>query len=227
MGCFSDTANIFLCLFQGIFIFFLVKYKPLKYNNVYIYPDWGYGIGWMMALSSMICIPLWICIKLWKEEGTFIEVRCILGLTILEKKRREYESSPAWDSAQFNHKTTPRSCPSSSLSVTARKRHLNFLRFLQALPRALCWVSPWKVMLQHENSLWFWLLLRSLVVDLAWFVEDNAATWVYLWQGNQRQLCKREGVSSQSVKEMCVCDQGKIMISIFSNFLEIQEADYT
>ncbi|NWW99865.1 S6A11 protein, partial [Caloenas nicobarica] len=57
----------------GIFIFFLVKYKPLKYNNVYIYPDWGYGIGWLMALSSMICIPLWICIKLWKTEGTFIE----------------------------------------------------------------------------------------------------------------------------------------------------------
>ncbi|KFP29542.1 Sodium- and chloride-dependent GABA transporter 3, partial [Colius striatus] len=57
----------------GIFIFFLVKYKPLKYNNVYIYPDWGYGIGWMMALSSMICIPLWICIKLWKTEGTFME----------------------------------------------------------------------------------------------------------------------------------------------------------
>uniref|UniRef100_A0A8D2N0T2 Transporter n=1 Tax=Zonotrichia albicollis TaxID=44394 RepID=A0A8D2N0T2_ZONAL len=57
----------------GIFIFFLVKYKPLKYNNVYIYPDWGYGIGWMMALSSMVCIPLWICIKLWKTEGTFME----------------------------------------------------------------------------------------------------------------------------------------------------------
>uniref|UniRef100_A0A8C5NK76 Transporter n=1 Tax=Junco hyemalis TaxID=40217 RepID=A0A8C5NK76_JUNHY len=65
----------YLCLFQGIFIFFLVKYKPLKYNNVYIYPDWGYGIGWMMALSSMVCIPLWICIKLWKTEGTFMEVR--------------------------------------------------------------------------------------------------------------------------------------------------------
>uniref|UniRef100_A0A8C5X2M7 Transporter n=1 Tax=Malurus cyaneus samueli TaxID=2593467 RepID=A0A8C5X2M7_9PASS len=61
----------------GIFIFFLVKYKPLKYNNVYIYPDWGYGIGWMMALSSMVCIPLWICIKLWKTEGTFMEVRLL------------------------------------------------------------------------------------------------------------------------------------------------------
>ena len=60
---------------QGIFIFFLVKYKPLKYNNIYTYPTWGYSIGWLMALSSMLCIPLWIFIKLWKTEGTLPEVR--------------------------------------------------------------------------------------------------------------------------------------------------------
>uniref|UniRef100_A0A8C9DV44 Solute carrier family 6 member 11 n=1 Tax=Prolemur simus TaxID=1328070 RepID=A0A8C9DV44_PROSS len=59
----------------GIFIFFLVKYKPLKYNNVYTYPTWGYGIGWLMALSSMLCIPLWIFLQLWKTEGTLPEVR--------------------------------------------------------------------------------------------------------------------------------------------------------
>ncbi|KPP59142.1 sodium- and chloride-dependent GABA transporter 3-like [Scleropages formosus] len=57
----------------GIFLFFLIKYKPLKYNNVYTYPDWGYGIGWMMALSSMVCIPLWMVVKIWKTEGTFKE----------------------------------------------------------------------------------------------------------------------------------------------------------
>ncbi|CAB1315651.1 unnamed protein product [Coregonus sp. 'balchen'] len=57
----------------GIFLFFLIKYKPLKYNNVYIYPDWGYGIGWMMALSSMVCIPLGVIIQLWKTPGTFSE----------------------------------------------------------------------------------------------------------------------------------------------------------
>lgn len=98
-SAFPDTTNDVLWLFQGIFIFFLVKYKPLKYNNVYIYPDWGYGIGWLMALSSMICIPLWICIKLWKTEGTFLEVRYIVRLIILKKKKmgREYVSSPAWD----------------------------------------------------------------------------------------------------------------------------------
>uniref|UniRef100_A0A8C2G3V2 Transporter n=1 Tax=Cyprinus carpio TaxID=7962 RepID=A0A8C2G3V2_CYPCA len=59
----------------GIFLFFLIKYKPLKYNNVYTYPDWGYGIGWMMAMSSMVCIPLGILFQIWKTEGTFREVK--------------------------------------------------------------------------------------------------------------------------------------------------------
>ncbi|XP_073682083.1 sodium- and chloride-dependent GABA transporter 3 [Garra rufa] len=58
---------------SGIFLFFLIKYKPLKYNNVYTYPDWGYGIGWMMAMSSMVCIPLGILFQIWKTEGTFRE----------------------------------------------------------------------------------------------------------------------------------------------------------
>uniref|UniRef100_A0A673JZ81 Transporter n=1 Tax=Sinocyclocheilus rhinocerous TaxID=307959 RepID=A0A673JZ81_9TELE len=58
----------------SIFLFFLIKYKPLKYNNVYTYPDWGYGIGWMMAMSSMVCIPLGILFQIWKTEGTFREV---------------------------------------------------------------------------------------------------------------------------------------------------------
>lgn len=104
-------------MFQGIFIFFLVKYKPLKYNNVYIYPDWGYGIGWMMALSSMVCIPLWICIKLWKTEGTFMEVRGICRSVMLEKELgREWESSPA----PFNHNGSATSLfPGLGLSVTA------------------------------------------------------------------------------------------------------------
>uniref|UniRef100_A0A4W6EXF2 Solute carrier family 6 member 11 n=1 Tax=Lates calcarifer TaxID=8187 RepID=A0A4W6EXF2_LATCA len=57
----------------GIFLFFLIKYKPLKYNNVYTYPDWGYGIGWFMAMSSMVCIPLGIIWMIWKTPGTFSE----------------------------------------------------------------------------------------------------------------------------------------------------------
>uniref|UniRef100_A0A673JQ86 Transporter n=1 Tax=Sinocyclocheilus rhinocerous TaxID=307959 RepID=A0A673JQ86_9TELE len=65
---------VFAEYLQSIFLFFLIKYKPLKYNNVYTYPDWGYGIGWMMAMSSMVCIPLGILFQIWKTEGTFREV---------------------------------------------------------------------------------------------------------------------------------------------------------
>ncbi|XP_072928201.1 sodium- and chloride-dependent GABA transporter 3 [Hemitrygon akajei] len=57
----------------AIFIFFIVRYKPLKYNNVYVYPDWGYALGWALALSSMVCIPLGFIFKIWTTEGTFLE----------------------------------------------------------------------------------------------------------------------------------------------------------
>lgn len=73
---------MWLCFFrQGIFLFFLIKYKPLKYNNVYTYPDWGYGIGWFMALSSMVCIPLGMIWKIWKTPGTFSEVHTLGSTT--------------------------------------------------------------------------------------------------------------------------------------------------
>ncbi|XP_006633882.1 sodium- and chloride-dependent GABA transporter 2 isoform X2 [Lepisosteus oculatus] len=55
----------------GTFAFSLIKYTPLKYNNVYVYPWWGYGLGWLLALSSMVCIPLWIIFKIITTKGTF------------------------------------------------------------------------------------------------------------------------------------------------------------
>lgn len=72
------SSKVVLHLPQGIFLFFLIKYKPLKYNNVYTYPDWGYGIGWFMAMSSMVCIPFGIIWMIWKTPGTFTEVKTML-----------------------------------------------------------------------------------------------------------------------------------------------------
>lgn len=54
----------------GTFAFSLIKYTPLKYNNEYVYPWWGYGIGWLLALSSMVCIPLWAIYKICTTTGT-------------------------------------------------------------------------------------------------------------------------------------------------------------
>uniref|UniRef100_A0A672HWR6 Transporter n=1 Tax=Salarias fasciatus TaxID=181472 RepID=A0A672HWR6_SALFA len=61
-----------LCM--GCFIFSLVKYKPLTYNKVYQYPDWAIGIGWTLALASMICIPMVVVIKIIRSDGPLIEV---------------------------------------------------------------------------------------------------------------------------------------------------------
>lgn len=65
------TAPIFP---QGCFIFSLVKYIPLTYNKVYVYPTWAIGLGWCLALSSMVCVPLVMVIRLCQTEGPFLVV---------------------------------------------------------------------------------------------------------------------------------------------------------
>ncbi|XP_076008059.1 sodium- and chloride-dependent GABA transporter 2-like isoform X2 [Genypterus blacodes] len=77
----------------GTFAFSLIKYTPLKYNNEYVYPWWGYAIGWLLALSSMVCIPLWMIYKLSLTEGTLRERIQILITPSddLPKTKREQE----------------------------------------------------------------------------------------------------------------------------------------
>ncbi|MCJ8734683.1 hypothetical protein PDJAM_G00238120 [Pangasius djambal] len=60
-----------LCV--GCFVFSLVKYKPLTYNKVYEYPDWSIGVGWCLALASMICIPMVVVVKIIQSDGSLIE----------------------------------------------------------------------------------------------------------------------------------------------------------
>uniref|UniRef100_A0A8C4YMJ6 Transporter n=2 Tax=Gopherus evgoodei TaxID=1825980 RepID=A0A8C4YMJ6_9SAUR len=76
-----------VCL--ATFLFSLIKYTPLKYNNWYMYPLWGYTLGWLMALSSMICIPLYIIFILLKTRGSLKKVK--EGLELLGPK---FKSSP-------------------------------------------------------------------------------------------------------------------------------------
>uniref|UniRef100_A0A7N6AYW3 Transporter n=1 Tax=Anabas testudineus TaxID=64144 RepID=A0A7N6AYW3_ANATE len=69
-----------LCM--SCFIFSLVKYKPLTYNKIYEYPDWAIGIGWALALASMICIPMVVVIKIIQSDGPLIEVGGELKLSV-------------------------------------------------------------------------------------------------------------------------------------------------
>ncbi|KAF5889840.1 sodium- and chloride-dependent GABA transporter 2-like, partial [Clarias magur] len=54
----------------GALIFYLAKYKPLTYNNVYIYPNWAYGLGWFMSTFPPILVIIWGLVKLYTHSGT-------------------------------------------------------------------------------------------------------------------------------------------------------------
>ncbi|XP_072529352.1 sodium- and chloride-dependent GABA transporter 2-like [Salminus brasiliensis] len=77
----------------GTFAFSLIKYTPLKYNSVYVYPWWGYAVGWLLALSSMLCVPVWMIFKLYNTEGTLKERLRILTTPSndLPKTKKEKE----------------------------------------------------------------------------------------------------------------------------------------
>ncbi|XP_048405488.1 sodium- and chloride-dependent GABA transporter 2-like isoform X3 [Stegostoma tigrinum] len=57
----------------GTCIFSLIKYSPLKYNKTYVYPVWGYALGWLLAFSSVLCVPLCILYKICTTKGTLKE----------------------------------------------------------------------------------------------------------------------------------------------------------
>lgn len=60
--------------FQGTFVFSLVKYTPLKFNNTIEYPWWGYALGWWFTLSSTLMVPIWMVHNLRVTPGTLRQV---------------------------------------------------------------------------------------------------------------------------------------------------------
>ncbi|XP_019716268.1 sodium- and chloride-dependent creatine transporter 1 [Hippocampus comes] len=93
------------CVCMGIFLFHLVNYKALTYNNTYAYPWWGEVIGWCLALSSMLCIPLSLAYKLFRAKGSFAQ-------------RWARLTSPVWGSHHLEY-MAPDVKPLSSLSPTS------------------------------------------------------------------------------------------------------------
>lgn len=52
----------------------MIQYRPISYND-YVYPTWAISIGFLMALSSVICIPIYAIYKVCRSEGdTLLEV---------------------------------------------------------------------------------------------------------------------------------------------------------
>nr|XP_049589291.1 sodium- and chloride-dependent GABA transporter 2-like isoform X5 [Syngnathus scovelli] len=63
---------------MGTFIFSLVKYKPLKFNDTIEYPWWGYALGWWFTLSSTLIVPIWMVYKLMRTPVTLRQRFAIL-----------------------------------------------------------------------------------------------------------------------------------------------------
>uniref|UniRef100_A0A8C4SNE1 Transporter n=1 Tax=Erpetoichthys calabaricus TaxID=27687 RepID=A0A8C4SNE1_ERPCA len=82
-----------VCL--GTFIFSVVKYTPLRMNNTYEYPLWGYALGWFLALSSIFLVPLVMIIKI---LHLLLNRWCITNILCF------YQSHTKW------HKTETHAC---------------------------------------------------------------------------------------------------------------------
>ncbi|XP_041819125.1 sodium- and chloride-dependent GABA transporter 2-like [Chelmon rostratus] len=81
---------------MGTFLFSLLKYTPLKFNNTTEYPWWGYALGWFFTLSSTLMIPLWMVYNVSVTPGTLrqrLSILCTpsedLSLNKSEKKTLE------------------------------------------------------------------------------------------------------------------------------------------
>uniref|UniRef100_A0A8C6PP91 Transporter n=1 Tax=Nothobranchius furzeri TaxID=105023 RepID=A0A8C6PP91_NOTFU len=72
-----------ICL--GTFIFSVVKYTPLKFNNKIEYPWWGYALGWWFTLSSTLFVPLRMLYNLYITPGTLRQVkRTVVVISVIK-----------------------------------------------------------------------------------------------------------------------------------------------
>lgn len=99
--CWTFFTPVF-CL--AVFIFSLVTYSPLKYDK-YDYPGWGQAIGWIMALSSIVCIPVVMLYKIVTTPGSFEERWITLTTPILKNQSPEAHQDLVLETYKVTDKT--------------------------------------------------------------------------------------------------------------------------
>lgn len=57
----------------GIFFYSISQWSGITYGK-YKYPGWAEFFGWVIALSSMLCIPGFAIYQIWNTPGTLYEV---------------------------------------------------------------------------------------------------------------------------------------------------------
>lgn len=66
---------------QGIFIFSMIQYRPLTMAG-YTYPAWAQVLGWIIAFTSVLCIPLGMVHAVRTAKGSNL-LKVIIMCTIL------------------------------------------------------------------------------------------------------------------------------------------------
>ncbi|XP_067423927.1 sodium- and chloride-dependent glycine transporter 1 isoform X2 [Emydura macquarii macquarii] len=85
---FFSPAIIFFIL-----VFTVIQYRPISYNT-YVYPTWAISIGFLMALSSVLCIPAYAAYRLCRADGD----------TLLQRLKNATKPSQDWGPALAEHR---------------------------------------------------------------------------------------------------------------------------
>lgn len=87
--CKQFTNLVIFCL-QGVFLFFVFSYEPVRYGENYVYPKWGEYLGLAMSGLSMMWIPLYMIYYVLTEPGTLMEVSFVRFYSTQNRKHRLY-----------------------------------------------------------------------------------------------------------------------------------------
>ncbi|XP_068605323.1 sodium- and chloride-dependent GABA transporter 3-like [Brachionichthys hirsutus] len=77
-------------------ILYLVDYQHLLISD-YVYPDWAYGLGWTMTISSVAMVPLWAAGLMCLTPGTFRQ-----RLSVVCRPAED----PNWQEREMEERTT-------------------------------------------------------------------------------------------------------------------------
>ncbi len=68
-----------------LIVFTIMTYEDLTYNRTYKFPHWALTFGWLLSISSFICIPVYSITKLLTTSGSLKEVNFLKMYLFLVK----------------------------------------------------------------------------------------------------------------------------------------------